>query len=45
MVLAENGLNSEQVLLTSPIYIEKVILVLKPVVFVAREVLISASVY
>ena len=39
VVLSESGLNSDQVSLMRPIYIEKSILVLKQVVLIARVVL------
>ena len=45
MVLVRNGLNSEQVLLMRPIYIENCILVLKQVVLIARVVLILSGLY
>ena len=45
MVLAESGLNTEQVSLMMPIYIEKCILVLKQVVLIERVVLILGGLY
>ena len=45
MVLAENGLNSEQVSLMRPNYIKKYILVLKQVVLIERVVLILSGLY
>ena len=45
MVLVESGLNSEQVSLTKPIYIEKWILVMKQVVLIVRVVLILSGLY
>ena len=45
MVLVKSDLNSEQVSLMRPIYIEKYILVMKQVVLVARMVLISRGLY
>ena len=40
MVLGEGGLNSEQVSLMRPLYIEQYILILKQAVFIPRVVLI-----
>ena len=45
MALVESGLNSEQVSLKTPIYIEKCISVLKQVVLIARVVLIFLVVF
>ena len=45
MVLVENGLNSEEVSLMRPIYIENCILVLKEMVLIVRMVLISSGLY
>ena len=41
----EGGLNSQQVSLMRPVYIEKCILVLKLVVLIARVVLIITKLY
>ena len=45
IVLVESGLNSDQVSLTRPIYIEKCILVQKQVVLIVRVVLIWSGLY
>ena len=45
MVPVESGLNSEQVPLMRPIYIENCILVLKKVALIVRVVLISSGLY
>ena len=45
MVLAESGLNNENISLIRPIYIEKFFLVLQQVVLIAREVLILSGLY
>ena len=45
MTLVESGLNSEQVSLMRPIYIEKMHFVQKHLVLIARMVLISSGLY
>ena len=45
IVLAESGLNSEQVSLMRPIYIEKCISILKQIVLIERVVLILSGLF